>query len=210
MGVERAGAPEPGADHGALADAVRRFQQGRDRHAAFREIHDRFFHPLQRFFARRGLSPDDALDLTQDTFLRVYKGLDGYEDRERFAAWLFRIATTTHLKWLRRRRTAKRDAVEVPHDAVDGSAAPPGAMAVGGRQLDGLLEDEQRRLLYAAVARLPDQMRHCLTLRLVHHLSYEEIATVKKLSLEAVKAHLFRARKTLRETVQGNAERQGS
>ncbi|HUP43451.1 MAG TPA: sigma factor-like helix-turn-helix DNA-binding protein, partial [Thermoanaerobaculia bacterium] len=51
----------------------------------------------------------------------------------------------------------------------------------------------------SAVAELPDQMRDCLTLRLYHDLAYREIAVIKKLSIETVKAHLFRARKKLEE-----------
>lgn len=194
----------PGAGD-SLAEAIRRFQQGRGRDAAFRAIHDRFFHPLQRFFARRGVSPDDALDLTQETFLRVYKGLESYEHRERFAAWLFRVATTTHLKWLRRGRAAKRDAMEISHDAEETEGPVAAAMSVSDHPLDDLLEDERRRRLHAAIGRLPEQMRDCLTLRLVHQLSYREIAVVKKLSLEAVKAHLFRARRTLREDLSAAA-----
>jgi RNA polymerase sigma-70 factor (ECF subfamily) len=49
------------------------------------------------------------------------------------------------------------------------------------------------------VAELPEQMRDCLTLRLYHQLSYQEIATLKRISVETVKAHLFRARKKLQE-----------
>jgi len=199
---------EPGAGD-ALAEAIHRFQQGRDRDAAFRAIHDRFFRPLQRFFARRGASPDDSLDLTQETFLRVYKALEGYEHRERFAAWLFRVATTTHLKWLRRGRAAKRDAVEISHDADEMEVPVAAAMAVSERQLDALLEAERRRRLHAEVDRLPEPMRDCLTLRLVHQLSYREIAVVKKLSLEAVKAHLFRARRTLRENLSDRSRQPG-
>ena len=206
---DAASAPgEPGAGD-ALAEAIHRFQQGRDRDAAFRAIHDRFFRPLQRFFARRGASPDDSLDLTQETFLRVYKALEGYEHRERFAAWLFRVATTTHLKWLRRGRAAKRDAVEISHDADEMEVPVAAAMAVSEKQLDALLEAERRRRLHAEVDRLPEPMRDCLTLRLVHQLSYREIAVVKKLSLEAVKAHLFRARRTLRENLSDRSRQPG-
>jgi RNA polymerase sigma factor (sigma-70 family) len=53
--------------------------------------------------------------------------------------------------------------------------------------------------LRAAVAELPEQMRDCLTLRLYHQLSYNEIAVIKKISVETVKAHLFRAKKKLQE-----------
>jgi RNA polymerase sigma factor (sigma-70 family) len=76
---------------------------------------------------------------------------------------------------------------------------PESTLAVPGRQLEGLLDEERWRALRSAVAELPDQMRDCLTLRLYHQLSYNEIAVAKKLSIETVKAHLFRARKKLQE-----------
>ena len=176
--------------------AARRFQEGRDRPEAFRFLYETYFRAIERFFARKGLPQEDCLDLTQETFLGIYKGLDGYEDRQRFAAWLYRVATTVYLKRLRAAATAKRAAVEVSRDGME---YPEATLAVPGRQLDDLLDKERRRALRAAVAELPEQMRDCLTLRLYHGLAYNEIAVVKKISVETVKAHLFRARKKLQE-----------
>ena len=186
--------PEAGSD--LVEQAIRRFQEGKDRQGSFRFLYQTYFRAIERFFARKGLSPEDCLDLTQETFLGIYKGLDGYEHRQRFSAWLYRAATTTWLKRLRTAATAKRAAVEVSHDAMEN---PEPFLAVPGRQLEGLLDEERWRALRAAVAELPEQMRDCLTLRLYHQLSYNEIAVVKKLSVETVKAHLFRARKKLQE-----------
>jgi len=186
--------PEAGSD--LLAEAIRRFQQGKDRQGSFRFLYQTYFRAIERFFARKGLSPEDCLDLTQETLIGIYKGLDGYEHRQRFSAWLYRIATTVHLKRLRTAATAKRAVVEVSRDGME---HPEATLAVPGPQLDGLLDAERWRALKAAVAELPEQMRDCLTLRLYHQLSYGEIATVKKISIETVKAHLFRARKKLQE-----------
>lgn len=182
--------------------AIRRFQEGIDRQGSFRFLYETYFRAIERFFARKGLSPEDCLDLTQETFLGIYRGLDGYEHRQRFTAWLYRAATTIWLKRLRTAATIKRAAVEVSKDAMEN---PDTLLAVPGRQLDGLLDEERWRALRAAVAELPEQMRDCLTLRLYHQLSYSEIATVKKISIETVKAHLFRARKKLREGLAGFA-----
>ncbi|HEX4956252.1 MAG TPA: RNA polymerase sigma factor [Thermoanaerobaculia bacterium] len=180
--------------------AVRRFQERRGREDAFRLLYETYFHPLQRFFARKGLSPEDCLDLTQETFLGIYRGLDGYENRQRFVAWLYRVATTTFLKWRRAGATAKRGAVEVSRDAMEN---PDNLHATPGRQLDGLLVAERQQALSAAIAELPEQMRDCLTLRLHQQLAYREIALIKRISIETVKAHLFRARKKLQERLAG-------
>ncbi|HVR98978.1 MAG TPA: RNA polymerase sigma factor [Thermoanaerobaculia bacterium] len=195
-------APSETAGSDLVEQAIRRFQEGRDRHGAFRFLYETYFRAIERFFARKGLSPEDCLDLTQETFLGIYKGLDGYEDRQRFTAWLYRVATTTYLKRRRAAATGKRAVVEVSRDAME---QPEATLAVPGRQLDGLLDEERWRALRAAVAELPEQMRDCLTLRLYHQLSYSEIAAVKKISIETVKAHLFRARKKLQERLAGFA-----
>ena len=198
-----ADAPEPsGSGIGTVERAIRRFQDGSDRQEAFRFLYETYLRAIERFFARKGLPPEDCLDLTQETFLGIYKGLDGYEHRQQFAAWLYRVAMTTFLKRRRAATTAKRAAVEVSRDGMDN---PEESLAVPGRQLDGLLEEERWRALRTAVAELPDQMRECLTLRLYHQLSYGEIAVAKKISIETVKAHLFRARKKLQEKLAGYA-----
>lgn len=187
-----------------IAGAIRRFQSGRggERDAAFRVLYETYFRSVERFFARRGLAPDDALDLTQETFLGIYKALEAYEHRGRFAAWLFQAAKTTHLKWIRRHATAKRSAVEISRDAMD---QPDRIASKPPSQLGGLLDAERKRALRNAVDALPEQMRDCLTLRLYHQLAYKEIAVVKKISVETVKAHLARARTRLREGLAGFA-----
>lgn len=196
--VDRSG-DSTGSVPGPLAEAVRRFRAGVDREASFRLIYETYFPPLVRFFTRRGVAAEEAFDLTQETLLRIYKGLEGYEDQQRFAAWVFRIATTTHLKHLRRGAAAKRSAVEISRDAMEN---PDAIAATPGRQLDRLVGDEERRALRAGIAELPEQMRDCLVLRLHHQLAYRDIALIKKLSVETVKAHLSRARKRLRERLE--------
>ncbi|MEM7481468.1 MAG: RNA polymerase sigma factor [Acidobacteriota bacterium] len=200
MNTTTAGQP---AERDSSADpvgaAIARFQAGTGRQEAFRLLYETYFHAIRRLFLRKGLSLEDSVDLTQETFLRVYTSLDGYEHRQRFAPWLYRVATTLFLKRHRALATQKRSAVEVSHEALD---RPSGGLTIASRQLDDLVNTERRDQLKEAVRELPEQMRACLTLRLYHQLTYEEIATVQKISVETVKAHLFRARKRLRTELQ--------
>lgn len=186
----------PGTDADPVVEYVRLFQEGRGRELAFRRIFETYCQAIEHFFARKGLTPEDCRDLTQETFLGIYRALDGYEEKERFVGWLYRVALTTFLKWRRSAVAVKRSGVEVSRDAMED---PEATLATPGRQLDELLAEERRRALQEAVAALPEQMRDCLTLRLYHQLAYREIAVIKKLSIETVKAHLFRARKKLEE-----------
>ena len=175
------------------------FKQDQDREGSFRYLFERYHPAVRAFFFRKGCSPQETQDLTQETFLGIYRGLEAYHHENRFEAWLYRVATTTYLKKLRSSATAKRSAVEVSQEEI---LVPRGGLTEDAEQLEGLLTEERRRALSAAVAELPDQMRRCLALRIYQELSYREIAAALRLSVETVKAHLARARKKLRGQLQ--------
>ena len=177
--------------------AVEALQRGEDPDRHFRILFDRFSDSVERFFAQRVFSPEDRLDLTQETFLRVYRGIGGFRGESRFGTWLFRIAANTHLKWCQRQRV--RAAVQEPNPNEDETEEGPADS--DSTPLEDTLESERRQLLHQAIAQLPDQMRRCTTLRVEHDLAYREIASLLRLSTETVKVHLFQARKRLRETL---------
>lgn len=203
-------APQPGAPRAGAADAldraVERFQAGIDRDRNFRLVFERYHGPVAGFFARRGVPAADRLDLTQETFLRVYRGLATYRSQERLGSWILRIAATTHLNRLRERHAAKRAGDEVPLESATGGGRPQ--LASSGRQLERLLGEERRQRLARTIDELPDQMRQCLKLRLDQELEYREIATVMGLSIDTVKTHLLQARRRLRERL-GDAAGEG-
>lgn len=203
MSSEHADTLDPGvaaAGNGSRSDpvddAIRSFQSGTDREASFRVIYRSYYRRLQRFFAAKGLASEDCQDLTQETLLRVFKGLDAYQHRMRFASWLYRLATNVYRKRLRSAGAVKRSAREVPLAALPD---PGAAKAEPADQLLGMIDDEKREAMRRAVRELPEQMRKCLTLRLDHDLSYHEIAVVMRIKIDTVKAHLFQARRRLRE-----------
>ena len=156
----------------------------------FRLLCDLFHRPLYHFFSKRGFPGQDCLDLTQETFLGIYRGIGTFRRDARFETWLFKVATNAFRKRLRWGTAGKRTGEEVPLDAE-----PAGGPATG----EGMFQRERARLLRDAVGRLPEQMRKCLILRVYHELKYREIATVLRLSPETVKVHLFQARRRLQE-----------
>ncbi len=175
--------------------AVESFQTGGDREGSFRLLFNRYHQPLCRFFARKGLRPEICRDLTQETFLEVYRGLETYEPRARFETWLYRLATTTYLKHRRASARAKRAGDEISVERAEEAGHP---IADAGRQLERMLANEQRRILHRAVCKLPERMRSCLELKLYRELRCSEIATALQVSIGTVKAHLFQARGKLR------------
>jgi RNA polymerase sigma-70 factor (ECF subfamily) len=168
---------------------------------SFRLLFDRFYWPLFRFFERRGFSTEECQDLIQETFLRVYKGVENFRGEARWEHWLFRIAANTAAKAVRHRTTAKRAGREVPLESDDrGDEALPAASAGSAEvpaALRRLLGKEAKELLSQAVAGLPAQMRRCVRLRVFQDLDYEEIAEILQISPSTVKVQLFKARKRL-------------
>ncbi len=187
---------EGGADREAIARAIQGMQAGGDPEASFRFLFERYYQPLQRFFARKGFAPEDALDLTQETLLGIYRGVRDFRYEARFETWLYRVATTTYLKRLRTGSAVKRSGIETSYDEMTPTQEPP---APAEDQLENVLDDERRQAMREAIKELPEKMRQALTLRIYHELSYREIATVMKLKINTVKAHLFQAKEKLRE-----------
>ncbi len=181
--------------------AIADFQRGVDRERNFRFLFDIFYDPTRYFLARRVSSHEDCLDLTQETFLRVYKGLEGYRGEAQFGTWVFRIAFNTYLKWLRRARTDDKGPEAVKGaEELEGAWEDDQMVAVSSEEspLDSALQSERRMVLRRAIEELPEQMRRCTELRIYHDLSYREIAVVLRRSIETVKVHLFQARKKLK------------
>ncbi len=178
---------------------------GRDR---FRALFEEYYPLVFRYFEKRGVRGDEAHDLSQETFLRAYNGWSQFRQEASPSTWLYRIAANTFYKELRRRGAEKRSAQEVSYSAPAAEGLEPMLERLADEQADGPLDEALQRerlaTLGKAVAALPDQMRTCLELRLRQDLSYQEIAVLLKLSKQTVKAHLFQARKRLKNVVDGS------
>jgi RNA polymerase sigma-70 factor (ECF subfamily) len=143
-------------------------------------------------------------------FSRVFKAIDTFRRESRFERWLFEIAANAFRNYLRSRGADKRDAVELSMDVPVDEEGPLRAreLASGdGTPLDGMIERERQDKLRSALRRLPAKMRTCCLLRYEKGLKYQEIATVMKISIETVKAHLHQARKLLIEMLGDGGEK---
>ncbi len=159
--------------------------------AAFSELVARYQDRIYRFLVRLTRSQDDALELTQETFLSAYQALPRWRPDARFTTWLFRIARNQAFDWLRRSKRVEFVALEEGQgfDIADPAPTP-----------DAALETVQRlRALERALARLPAEHREILLLREIEEMSYEEIAGVLDVSLGTVKSRIARARAGLLE-----------
>ena len=184
----------------SLHQIIDQLQAGRAVEESFRLLCERYHRPLYAFFARRGFSHADCLDLTQETFLGIYRGIGSFRRDARFETWLFKVATNAWRKRLRLTVAGKRAGEEVSLDLAPGEEEDrPAFQPVAADPPPGasLFQAERSRLLREAVDRLPDQMRKCLVLNVYHELKMREIAQLLHLSPETVKVHLFQARRRL-------------
>lgn len=179
---------------------IEQLQSGSSRDEAFRRLFDLYSPRLYHFFSRRGFPHQECLDLTQETFLGIYKGMGTYRRDASFETWLFKIATNAYRKRLRWGAAGKRGAEEAPLEERD-EGGPVAKVAATDAPAPGeeVLRKERSRLLRQAIDRLPEQMRKCLVLRIDQELRYKEIAVLLRLSPETVKVHLLQARRKLRE-----------
>ncbi len=139
----------------------------------------------------------DADDVVQETFIRVYRALPGFRFESSFRTWLITIATRQALNY--------RERVIKEHESLDG---PEGtfehpALRVDETQISALLDLEARRLLQEALPKLPRRQKEALTLKLQHDWKYEQIAQQMGTSVGSVKAHIFHAIRNLTRQVKG-------
>lgn len=179
---------------------IQALQAGISTEDNFRRLCDLYGRRLYHFFSRRGFPREDCLDLTQETFLGIYRSIGSFRREAGFETWLFKVATNAYRKRLRRQAADKRAGQEVPlageDEAEDPSRELPAPEPQPGEEA---LRRERSRVVRQAIERLPEQMRKCLLLRLDQDLKYREIAVILRLSPETVKVHLFQARRRLQQ-----------
>lgn len=181
--------PDPVTDEQLVA----RILQGEP--ALFASLVERYQGRLVNYLARLVRSTDEAHDLAQEVFLKVYQALDRFDPTYRFSTWIFRVAQNTAIDLLRRQRLRW---VQPPGRGEDGEERewdPPSHEPGPYRDARN---QERGSAIRGAVDELPWEYRELILMRHYGELSYEEIATVKRLPLGTVKNKLFRARQMLK------------
>jgi len=145
-------------------------------------------------------NPEDAEDATQEVFMKVFESIANFKGESALSTWLYRIAVTSSLEFLRKKRRKKRFAfvLSLFGDSNEPLADLPDFEHPGVR----LDRRENARILFKAVAGLPENQRIAFTLHKMEGLSYQEVADVMDTSVSAVESLLHRARLNLRKTLE--------
>lgn len=186
-------------------EVIRAIRCGENLEENLREIHKRYYSSIYRFFLSKGMKPEDARDLTQNTFLSVFTCINNLQQESRFEGWLFSIALNA---WRRERERANVGKRQGRHIAiiVEGEAAESESSDtvtdIASPGLDpqqALIEKEKVVLLHHALLELPEQRRRCTLLYVNNDLKYHQIADLLGISLNTVKTHLREAKNDLRK-----------
>ncbi len=143
-------------------------------------------------------SPEDAMELTQETFFNAWRGLPGFHAESKFSTWLYRLATNASIDFLRREK--RRKAVATTSLFPDDGEAV--ALDIPDRRFtpqDELERQELRQAIERGLAQLSDEHRQALVLREFNGLSYAEIAQLLHIEEGTVKSRISRARLALRK-----------
>lgn len=171
-----------------------------DEHSFALLLH-RYRSPLVNFLYRMVRNREQAEDLAQEVFLRVYRARQDYVPSAKFTTWLFRIATNLALNSVRDGRYQRMEvSIDQPvtADAEDGGER---ALDVADRRPgieQHLVDRERAAMIRRAVESLPEKQRAAVLLHKYQELDYAEIARILGCSESALKSVLFRAYETLR------------
>lgn len=167
---------------------------------AFEQLVLSYEKPIYNLCLRMCGNADDAMDLTQETFLKAWRNLGSFRADAAFSTWLYRLCSNLCIDHLRREQKRKilplqvedSDGDERPLDVPDPAAGPE----------ERLSAQEDRQQVAAALQSLEPEYREALTLRVLHDLSYADIAAVLQVREGTVKSRIARAREKMREAMQ--------
>ena len=186
--------PEDNQSDHALIEATKRGDE-----AAFAVIVSRYRSPITNYLYRFLNDYEEAVDLAQETFVRVYFAIDRYHTEYAFSTYIYRIATNLAISEIRKRkrRTMLSLTGLFQSDADDTTEFQPADdKALPDKDL---IDDEQGRVIARAIAKLPPKYRVPVILRDIEGKSYEEIASIMGLGLGTTKSRISRARGLLKE-----------
>lgn len=172
------------------SELVRRVQRG-DK-SAFDALVRKYQHKIAQLVNRYIKDPHEALDVSQDAFIKAYRALPSFRGESAFYTWMYRIAINTAKNHIAMRaRHSSDEEIEIEEAEQFESAT----MLRDNDTPEGLASsDELARTIQRGLDELPEELRTALSLREFHGYSYDEIARIMKCPVGTVRSRIFRAR----------------
>ena len=170
--------------------------------AAFGEIMNRYRSPITNYLYRFLNDYEEAVDLAQETFVRVYFAIDRYHTGFAFSTYIYRIATNLAISEIRRRKRRKLLSLTGLFQSEDDTQVefqPADTRPIADAEL---VDDERSKIIGKAIAALPEKYRIPVVLRDIDGRTYEEIAEIMELGLGTTKSRISRGRALLKEKLQ--------
>ncbi len=171
-------------------------------HTAFESLVERYMASAVAVARNYTANREDALELAQEAFYRVYKNLDRFREGERFAPWFYKILRNACLNFIEKRRRIRRfsihatDANSEDYPLPDGSLSPPERAELA----------ESQRVFWRALEALSRNHREIILLRHFEELDYASIAEVLEIPIGTVMSRLFHARQNLKSALESYVE----
>lgn len=195
--VSRTSMPEEKRSDHALIEATKSGDE-----AAFGEIMDRYRSPITNYLYRFLNDYEEAVDLAQETFVRVYFAIERYHTEFAFSTYIYRIATNLAISEIRRRKRRRLMSLTGLFQTEDDTQVefqPPDKRKLQDVEL---VDDERSQVIARAIAALPEKYRIPVILRDIEGRSYDEIAEIMELGLGTTKSRINRGRGLLKEKLQ--------
>lgn len=178
-------------------EKIREFLAGDAR--AFDFLYEKYRERVYRLAYRFLHDREDALEVTQDVFLRVYLGLSRFKTQSKFFTWLYRVAVNRAIDFARAKRGPRPKGVE--DEVLEVSGRPLPGRRPAQDPVEVAAERELAEAVRQAVAGLSEKHRTVFLLHATENLSYREIAEVVGCNLGTVMSRLFYARKKLQRAL---------
>jgi len=144
-------------------------------------------------------SKEDAQDIYQEVFLRVYRGLKNFQSRSQFSTWLYRITVNVCIEYKRKVKNYINQSLNKFDDENDNNFSFESNLDSGERIDQYTVDNERNNFIKSEIDKLPKQLKMAFTLKYYQELKIKEISSLMNCSEGTIKGYLFTSSKKLRE-----------
>ncbi len=175
-------------------EILQAFKVSSDKGFAFKKLVQEYQERIYWHIRKIVISHDDADDVVQETFIKVYKNLDSFREASQLFTWIYRIATNEALNHLKKKQRKQAISINDVYQELENHLTQ-------GVQIDG---DEIQIKLQKALLKLPEKQRLVFNMRYFDDLKYDDIAEITGTSVGALKASYHLAVKKIEEYLESN------